>query len=125
MTNESYLENPCRMSSIPLWKTRVMFLPDSIKIVHDADFDESMLKHYIDEPYFRLKHTLQNLTSFALPVQCLLRSMPRILTIAMKICISRQMNCKCIKSILFTARIYGLLLKMIEPEGSLLRELEN
>ena len=67
MTNESYLENPCRMSSIPLWKTRVMFLPDSIKIVHDADFDESMLKHYIDEPYFRLKHTLQNLTSFALP----------------------------------------------------------
>ena len=55
------------MSSIPLWKTRVMFLPDSIKIVHDADFDESMLKHYIDEPYFRLKHTLQYLTSFALP----------------------------------------------------------
>lgn len=67
MTIESYLNDPCRTSSIPLWKTRAIPMPDSIKIVHDVDFDESMRKNYVDEPYFRLKHTLQNLTSFALP----------------------------------------------------------
>lgn len=38
-----------------------------MRIVHDIDFDESLLRDYYGEPYFRLIHTLHNITDFALP----------------------------------------------------------
>lgn len=67
MTLESYQSDPCGLSSIPFWKAKCISVPDSIKIVHNADFDQSMLKHYFDQPYFRLKHSLHELPSFELP----------------------------------------------------------
>lgn len=67
MTKEEYLNNPCGTSSIPLWKAQEVLIPNEMKIVHDADFDESMLESYYDEPYFRLKHTLHDLTTPELP----------------------------------------------------------
>lgn len=56
-----YCSNPCRMTSIPYWKTVCVQLPENILIVHDSDFSNELLKQYIDEPYFRLKNELKNL----------------------------------------------------------------
>lgn len=67
MTRAEYLTNPCRTSSIPFWKTKEILVPDTMKIIHDAEFDESFLQDYHDEPYFRIMHTLHDLTDFTLP----------------------------------------------------------
>lgn len=49
------------MLSIPYWKANVMNIPDSIRIVHDNNFDESLYKKYRDKKYFRLLHNLSNI----------------------------------------------------------------
>lgn len=67
MTADEYFNNPCRTSSIPLWKAKRISLPDSVKIIHETDFDVSILIEYEDEPYFRLKHPLHKLISSKLP----------------------------------------------------------
>lgn len=67
LSKTDYLKNPCRTSSIPFWKTKEISVPDTMKIVHDMDFVESFLQNYHDEPYFRIIHTLHNLTNFTLP----------------------------------------------------------
>ena len=35
-----------------------------MKIVHDSEFDEKMLKKYVDKRFFRLKHDLKNIPQF-------------------------------------------------------------
>jgi len=67
MTAYECLRNPCRVSSIPFWKTRNIAVPDHMKIVHDKDFDTAILKEYDDEQFFRLRHTLYNLILPKLP----------------------------------------------------------
>ena len=67
MTLNTYLSAPCRASSIPYWKTKRIAIPDTILILHDADFDTSLLRDYSDEPYFRLKHDLKSIPAFDLP----------------------------------------------------------
>lgn len=66
MNAEQYLSNPCGASSLPYWKSKTICIPDSMRIIHDRDFDESLLKHYADAPYFRLQHDLRNLTPVTL-----------------------------------------------------------
>jgi len=61
MDKEIYLQSPCRSASIPYWKANLIAVPDDMQIVHDADFDDKLLKEYDDVPYFRLMHTLERL----------------------------------------------------------------
>lgn len=64
---EQYINNPCRAASIPYWKARSIVIPDGMKILHQDDFAETEYEKYIDEPYFRLRHDLQNLSAPVLP----------------------------------------------------------
>lgn len=48
MTIEEYKRNPCGSLSIPYWKNKLISVPDSIKIVHDREFDSSLLENYTD-----------------------------------------------------------------------------
>lgn len=59
---ENYLQNPCLSLSIPYWKAKNITIPDNMKIVHESDFSENLLKEYEDETYFRLYHSMKELT---------------------------------------------------------------
>lgn len=67
ITKDRYIENPCRVSSIPYWKAITITVPEGMKILHQDDFDESECRQYIDEIYFRLSHDLQGLSAPTLP----------------------------------------------------------
>ncbi len=67
ITKEQYLVNPCRASSIPYWKAKAMSVPKEIKIIHNDDFSEAEYQQYSDEPYFRLIHSLQELSAPLIP----------------------------------------------------------
>lgn len=64
---EQYLQNPCRISSIPYWKALSLSVPEDMKIVHHDEFDESILEQYTDEPYFRLLHDLREFVPAPIP----------------------------------------------------------
>lgn len=44
-----------------------MPVSEGIKIIHDDDFSEAEYQQYIDEPYFRLSHSLQGLSAPHIP----------------------------------------------------------
>ena len=67
MTIAEYIQNPCRAASLPYWKTKAVRVPDTMKILHAEDFDESFLQEYHDTPYFRLIHPLRDLADCPLP----------------------------------------------------------
>lgn len=67
ITKEQYLSEPCKAASIPYWKAKSITVPDSMQILHQDDFDEIEYRQYIDEPYFRLRHDLQGLSTPLLP----------------------------------------------------------
>ena len=46
MEKEVYLENPCKASSLPFWKTNLVKIPDNMKIVLDDD-TQSIVSLYI------------------------------------------------------------------------------
>lgn len=56
---KDYLNNPCRSLSIPYWKQNRIKIPSNMKIVHDNEFNSTDFVGYLDEPYFRLYHNLQ------------------------------------------------------------------
>ncbi|MDY6181636.1 MAG: GNAT family N-acetyltransferase [Candidatus Faecousia sp.] len=62
-----YLAGPCKAASIPYWKTKSITVPEGMKIVHQNVFHEAEYRQYIDEPYFRLQHNLQEISPSALP----------------------------------------------------------
>lgn len=62
-----YIENPCRISSIPYWKTVSISVPENMKILHQDDFNVQLLTEYVDEPYFRLKHNLSDIKPVSIP----------------------------------------------------------
>ena len=57
---QSYLNDPCGTASLPYWKQKGIVVPDNMRIVHERDFSEDMLRDYSDEPYFRLYHDLKD-----------------------------------------------------------------
>lgn len=67
LNKEDYIKNPCKLSSLPYWKSKITAIPDNMKIVHNDDFDCEDLENYSDEPYFRLKHDLTELNSMHTP----------------------------------------------------------
>lgn len=62
-----YLICPCKAASIPYWKAKSIVIPDGMCIVHRDNFNQMEHQHFIDEPYFRLMHNLQNLAIQVLP----------------------------------------------------------
>lgn len=62
---KEYKQNPCGSLSIPYWKAADMVVPDNIKIIHNKNFDESLLKKYTDKKYFRFIHRLNDIPGFS------------------------------------------------------------
>ena len=62
ITKEQYLADPCKIASIPYWKAKSISVPDSMKILHQDEYDSAQYQNYIDEPYFRLLHDLKGLS---------------------------------------------------------------
>ena len=60
---EAYKENPCSVLSIPYWKSKHIEVPENMRIVHDAEYEHSKYKDYYDELYFRLYHTLVDIST--------------------------------------------------------------
>ena len=46
---EEYKQNPCEALSIPYWKATDIIIPDNIKIIHNKNFDETLLEKYSDK----------------------------------------------------------------------------
>lgn len=67
LLREAYLKNPCAESSLPYWKMVNMTVPENMLIRHYRDFGVDYLEDYIDEPYFRLYHELQEMPAAVLP----------------------------------------------------------
>ena len=67
INKNEYLICPCKVSSIPYWKAKSITVPDGMSIVHQDNFNQIEYQHYIDEPYFRLIHNLQDLSVQVLP----------------------------------------------------------
>ena len=67
ISKEDYRNNPCRASSLPYWKTVRISVPKNMVILHDSDFCEGCFEDYVDEPYFRLYHNLQEVRTASLP----------------------------------------------------------
>ena len=65
VTKEEYLADPCGAASVPYWKTGAVIIPQGMVILHHREYVESPT--YADEPYFRLRHDLQDLTMPVLP----------------------------------------------------------
>ena len=64
---QNYMKNPCRVSSIPYWKTKTVSVPHGMLIIHDELYNDDYLNKYDDERYFRLQHNLINLYKPELP----------------------------------------------------------
>lgn len=58
---KAYRENPCGTLSIPYWKNKRISVPPHMKIVHDNIYLKCDYTDYVDEPYFRLYHTLEEI----------------------------------------------------------------
>ena len=67
INKNEYIANPCKSASIPYWKAKSITVPDGMSIIHQDDFKKSEYQNYIDEPYFRLIHFLQDISKPALP----------------------------------------------------------
>lgn len=67
ITRQQYLADPCKAASIPYWKIESITVPDSMKILHQDEYDNAGNKNFIDEPYFRLIHDLKGLVEPVLP----------------------------------------------------------
>ena len=57
MTAEEYIKDPSGSSSLPFWKSDTT-LPDSIKVMRDDEFEESVPDIWEDDPYFKMVHRL-------------------------------------------------------------------
>ncbi len=69
-----YLANPCGTSSIPYWKTKQITVPEGMRILHQKEFEVSLLDEYDDETYFRLLHRLEGLSQPKIPLGFVLDS---------------------------------------------------
>ena len=64
---QDYLQNPCKVSSLPYWKTKNISVPDGMLVLHDEQYRCGGFDEYEDERYFRLLHDLNNLQKPVLP----------------------------------------------------------
>ena len=64
---QDYIENPCKSSSLPYWKTKSISFPVDMLIVHDEQYKTGNFDEYNDELYFRLQHSMNALLKPELP----------------------------------------------------------
>lgn len=57
---QEYLKAPCAALSIPYWKAKAVQIPDNMRIVHQRDMGAINPEDFDDEPYFRLRHSLED-----------------------------------------------------------------
>lgn len=68
MDKALYLQDPCGASSLPLWKTNSIIIPDDMLILREDDPRlQEACQTYVDAPYFKLIHRLQETHSPCLP----------------------------------------------------------
>ena len=67
INKDDYLADPCKAASVPYWKAKSIAVPDSMKILHRDAYNKTEYRQYTDEPYFRLRHSLQDLSEPVLP----------------------------------------------------------
>ena len=67
ISQTDYLNDPCKTSSLPFWKTNAICLPDNIIVLRDDVFHNYNVINGIDEPYFKLIHRLENNAEPILP----------------------------------------------------------
>lgn len=61
---EAYKAAPCKALSIPYWKAANVTVPENMKIVHNSEFEETLLERYADKKFFRLIHRLDHILDF-------------------------------------------------------------
>lgn len=66
MTKEEYKSSPARASSLPLWKTNSVKLPEGMLILRD-DLFFGAPEGYSDERYFKLVHRMKGLRPLPVP----------------------------------------------------------
>ena len=64
---QEYIQNPCRASSLPYWKTKTISVPAGMLIAHDEQYQAGNFEEYDDERYFRLRHDMKDLQKPNLP----------------------------------------------------------
>lgn len=79
---KEYLNDPCGTASIPYWKQNKITVPETMKIVHDRDYQEELYADYTDEPYFRLYHAMDNIRTMVLPDVDIISNSPNTETFA-------------------------------------------
>jgi hypothetical protein len=62
VTLEEYLKDPCKVSSLPFKKAKLYPPPEGISLVHGTPSDR-----FSEEGYFRLLHSLENISRPVLP----------------------------------------------------------
>ncbi len=62
-----YLKDPCRASSLPLWKAERFTVPEHLTVYRD-DLFPAERRHGVDEPYFKMMHDLKSAPTPVLPV---------------------------------------------------------
>ncbi|MBQ7358476.1 MAG: GNAT family N-acetyltransferase [Lachnospiraceae bacterium] len=61
MDKEFYLENPCKASSLPFWKTNLVKIPDNMKVLLENDLQSIGVRGYFDERFFKLIHRMNDI----------------------------------------------------------------
>lgn len=61
MDKEVYLENPCKASSLPFWKTNLVKIPDNMKVVLENDLQSIGVRGFFDERFFKLIHRMNDI----------------------------------------------------------------
>lgn len=66
MTEDEYILDPCRASSLPFWKTLQVQIPEGISIFRNDEYTKESVVG-VDEPYFKLIHYLKEVDVPSLP----------------------------------------------------------
>lgn len=68
MEKQEYLQDPCRASSLPFWKTNSVKVPENLLILREGDPCLSELCQIrMDTPYFKLIHHMHHIDRPRLP----------------------------------------------------------
>ena len=63
MALQNYINNPCRVSSIPYWKTKTISVPDGMLIIHDELYNDNYLNKYNVKEQMTCRRTKEKRTT--------------------------------------------------------------
>lgn len=67
MEKYEYINDPCKASSLPYWKSISFTAPDDIMILHSDEIEKIEVENYNTERYFKLIHSLHEFPEISLP----------------------------------------------------------